>query len=167
MLKAIKEIIIMLLVCLVALLLLAVVFYEYIPARKIVAEVTTYNATDTVAQLLTDDIDKKDNSVVLTFEEGEYEVTTKDLKNYEATDKYVPGKSNPFAEVKGEEDDDDSNTTSTSGNSTNSNSSTSTNTNTNSSANTSKNTNSSTKNTNSTTNTNKTDDEYIKDKGTK
>ena len=103
MLKIIKEIIIMLLVCLVAILLLAVLFYEYIPARKVVAEVTTYTASDTVSELLADDIDKKDVDVILTFEEGEYEVTSSDLNNYEATNNYVPGKANPFAAVSTEE----------------------------------------------------------------
>ena len=95
MLKIIKEIIIMLLVCLVAILLLAVLFYEYIPARKVVAEVTTYTASDTVSELLADDIDKKDVDVIL--------VTSSDLNNYEATNNYVPGKANPFAAVSTEE----------------------------------------------------------------
>ena len=42
--KIIKEIIIMLLVCLVGMLLFSVIFYEYIPNRKIIPEVTQYSA---------------------------------------------------------------------------------------------------------------------------
>lgn len=97
--KTIKEIIIMLLVCLIGILLFAVVFYEYIPTRKVVAEVTTYKASNTVEELLADNIDQNSNNVILTFEEGEYEVTSSDLNNYEATNIYVPGKANPFAPV--------------------------------------------------------------------
>ena len=97
MLRAIKEIIILLLICLVALLLLAVVFYEYIPARKNVTEISSYSDTSKISELLADDIDEKSKDVLLTYEEGEYEVTSSDLKNYQATEKYVPGKANPFA----------------------------------------------------------------------
>ena len=92
--KIIKEIIMLLLVCLVALLLLAVVFYEFIPTRKNVSEVSSYKDTAKISELLSDDIDK---NVILTYEEGEYEVTSSDLKNYEVAEKYVPGKANPFA----------------------------------------------------------------------
>jgi hypothetical protein len=116
MLKAIKEIILMLLVCLAGILLFAVVFYEYIPSRKVVAEVATYEASEEVQGLLADNIDSEDNDVILTFESGTYEVTTSDLTHYKAIDRYIPGKSNPFATISGSTDgaDDDSNGTSTS-----------------------------------------------------
>ena len=122
--KVIKEIIIMLLICLVIMLIFAVVFYEYIPNRKVVAEVTTYTPSDKTQELLADNIDSKEDEVVLT-----YEVTSSDLNNYEITNEYVPGRVNPFAEVSegvdGEVPDGnntaiDDNTNSTSGNTTNS-----------------------------------------------
>lgn len=122
--KVIKEIIIMLLICLVIMLIFAVVFYEYIPNRKVVAEVTTYTPSDKTQELLADNIDSKEDEVVLT-----YEVTSSDLNNYEITNEYVPGRVNPFAEVSegvdGEVPDGnntakDDNTDSTSGNTTNS-----------------------------------------------
>lgn len=90
--KIIKEIIIMLLICLVGILLFAVIFYQYIPNRKIVAEVAEYKASDEVEQLLQDNVDQDDNEVVLT-----YSVTSSDLSNYEATNNYNPGKANPFS----------------------------------------------------------------------
>ena len=92
--KAIKEIIIMLLICLATMLILAIVLYKYIPNRKVVPEVVTYTATEEVQDLLNDNIDTKSDSdnVILT-----YEVTSSDLKNYQSTNTYVPGKSNPFA----------------------------------------------------------------------
>lgn len=89
--KVIKEIIIMLLICLVGMLLFAVVFYEFIPSRKSVAEVTKYVATDEVQQMLADDIDEENQQVIKT-----YEVTSSDLNNYEFKNEYVPGKANPF-----------------------------------------------------------------------
>lgn len=94
--KAIKEIIIMLLICLITMLILAIVLYKYIPNRKVVPEVVAYTATEDIQDLLNDNIDTKSDSdnVILT-----YEVTSSDLKNYQDINTYVPGKSNPFAAV--------------------------------------------------------------------
>lgn len=92
--KVIKEIMIMLLVCLVGMLLFAVAFYEFIPSRKVVPDVTQYSASEKVQELLADNIDKTNDQVVLT-----YKVTSSDLNNYKVTKDYVPGKANPFAEV--------------------------------------------------------------------
>ena len=90
----IKEVIIMLLVCLVGILLFAVIFYEFIPNRKVVAETVKYQATSEVRQLLSDNVDNRENQVLKT-----YTVTSSDLNNYEQTNDYVPGKADPFAEV--------------------------------------------------------------------
>ena len=90
--KVIKEMMIMLLVCLVGMLLFAVAFYEFIPSRKVVPEVTQYSVSEQVQELLADDIDKRNDQVVLT-----YKVTSSDLNNYKVTNDYVPGKANPFA----------------------------------------------------------------------
>ena len=92
--KIIKEIIIMLLVCLVGMLLFSVIFYEYIPNRKIVPEVTQYSASDKIKEQMADDIDKKDDQIVKTFE-----VTSSVLNNFKVTKDYVAGKANPFAAV--------------------------------------------------------------------
>jgi len=92
--KVVKEIIIMLLICLISMLLLAVILYDYIPNRKVVAEVSTYTTSEEIEAQLADDIDSEEKEVVLT-----YEVTSKDLSSYEITNEYVPGKANPFAAV--------------------------------------------------------------------
>lgn len=92
--KIIKEIIILLLVCLVGMLLFSVIFYEYIPNRKIIPEVTQYSASDKIKEQMADDIDKKDDQIVKTFE-----VTSSDLNNFKVTKDYVAGKANPFAAV--------------------------------------------------------------------
>lgn len=106
--KVIKEIIILLLICLVIMLLLAICFYEFIPSRKVVAEVTEYAPQEEIEELLSDDIDSEKDEVVLT-----YEVTSSDLNNYEITNEYVPGRINPFAAVEEEEEEVSGNNTNT------------------------------------------------------
>ena len=93
--KIIKEIIIMLLICLVGMLLFAVILYEYIPNRKVVPEVAMYNASEKIKELKADDIDKRDETIIKTFQ-----VTSSDLTNYKVANDYVPGKSNPFGTKK-------------------------------------------------------------------
>ena len=90
--KVIKEIIIMLVICLLT--MLAIALYRYIPNRKAVPEVVTYTASEDVQDLLEDNIDTKSDqdNVILT-----YEVTASDLSGYQSTNTYIPGKSNPFA----------------------------------------------------------------------
>ena len=114
--KVIKEIIIMLLICLVTMLVLAILLYRYIPNRKVVPEVTTYVATEDVQTLLADDVDSDEgkDDILLT-----YEVTSADLKNYQATEDYVPGKANPFGAYKAGTEEEKPDGDSSSTNSTN------------------------------------------------
>jgi len=97
--KIIKEIILMLLTCLAGMLLFAVIFYNYIPNRKIVPEVAQYNASEKIKALKADDIDKRNETIIKTFQ-----VTSSDLINYEIANDYVPGKSNPFGSAKSNPD---------------------------------------------------------------
>ena len=60
--KVIKEIIIMLLICLLTMLVLAIALYKYIPNRKIVPEVVKYTASEEVQDLLEDNIDSKSDT---------------------------------------------------------------------------------------------------------
>ena len=118
--KVIKEIIIMLLVCLITMLILAIGLYKYIPNRKAVPEVVTYTASEDVKDLLEDNIDKKSDSddVILT-----YEVTASDLTGYQSINTYVPGKSNPFAAASSSTSNDgDNNSSSNNGDSSSDNS---------------------------------------------
>ena len=57
--KAIKEIIIMLLICLIAMLGLAIGLYQYIPSKKNVPEIVQYEASEQVQDLLEDNIDQE------------------------------------------------------------------------------------------------------------
>lgn len=118
--KVIKEIIIMLLVCLITMLILAIGLYKYIPNRKAVPEVVAYTASEDVKDLLEDNIDKKSDSddVILT-----YEVTASDLTGYQSINTYVPGKSNPFAAASSSTSNDgDNNSSSNNGDSSSNNS---------------------------------------------
>jgi len=94
--KAIKEIIIMLLICLIAMLGLAIALYQYIPSKKNVPELVQYQVSEQVQDLLEDNIDQKSDQdrVILT-----YEVTKGELSGYQTTNDYIPGKSNPFGAV--------------------------------------------------------------------
>ena len=119
--KIIKEIIIMLLICLITMLIFAILLYDYVPNRKVVAEVTQYTTSPETQNLLADNIDSGENEVVLT-----YEVTSKDLSSYEISNEYVPGKANPFeatssGSTSGEANDNTTNTTTNSNTITNTN----------------------------------------------
>ena len=94
--KAIKEIIIMLLICLVVMLGLAIALYKYIPSKKNIPEIAKYVVSEQVQDLLEDNIDQKSDKdrVILT-----YEVTKGELSGYQITNDYIPGKSNPFGQV--------------------------------------------------------------------
>ncbi|MBR0428025.1 MAG: hypothetical protein IJK18_07505 [Clostridia bacterium] len=121
--KIIKEMIIMLLVALASMLLFAVIFYEYIPNRKVVPEVLQYSASEKIKELKADNIDQRNEQVIKTFE-----VTSSDLSNYKVTNDYVAGKSDPFDPTK--QSPDASSSTKKPGSEDNSNSSTTENTST-------------------------------------
>ena len=104
MIRIIKEAVIILLICLVGMLLFAVVFYKYIPNRKVIPDVEKYEASEKVSAQLADNVDNSDENQRKTYR---YEVTSNDLNNYIIKNDYVPGKANPFAEVS---EDPESNT---------------------------------------------------------
>ena len=139
----IKEIIIVLLLALAIILILGVLLYEYVPANKIIPEKVSYTTPENAKQELETDSNVDDTEVIIT-----YQIDSTDLKNYQKIQEYVPGKKNPFEEVKEEIEnieDENGNTTSD----------TQKNPNTSESAN---------KNTSSSTNSNT---GYLPDKGTK
>ena len=96
--KAIKEIIILLILCLAIMLVLAIALYQYIPSRKQVPEIQIYSASEEVQDLLEDDIASRSDD---TEPVETYKVTSSDMKNYKTKQDYIPGKVNPFAEYSG------------------------------------------------------------------
>lgn len=90
--KVIKEIMIMLLLCLAIILILGVLLYEYVPSNKIIPDEVSYTTPETVKEELSKSEDVENDEVILT-----YSVDSTDLDNYERINTYVPGKPNPFS----------------------------------------------------------------------
>ena len=102
--KFIKDAIIVLLICLVAMLGLAVGLYQFIPSRKVVPEVKQYYATEEVRELKDENTTEKITTYSFpndSTNDTELKVTSSDLDGYETTNDYVPGKINPFSEYSG------------------------------------------------------------------
>lgn len=89
----IKEIFIMLLLCIAILLLLGILFYDYIPTNKFVPTRQAYETPQNVKE----EIDEKITELEKT--EISYEITDADLNIYKQSSSYKPGKSNPFSMV--------------------------------------------------------------------
>ena len=87
----IKEIIIVLLLCLAIILVLGVLLYEYVPSNKVIPEKVSYTTPENVKE----ELNKADNTNVITT--YEYNVEASDLNNYKRVSDYVPGKQNPFS----------------------------------------------------------------------
>lgn len=91
-----KEIIITLLICIVVILLLAVLFYQYIPTNKIIpSKVTAYKTPENVAS----EISENDTTSGIVPTNQTFEVTDSDLSLYKKSKSYNPGKVDPFADV--------------------------------------------------------------------
>lgn len=131
--NVIKEIIILLLLCLAIILLLGILLYEYVPMSKTVPNPVSYTTPEDVQQELASSSDVDNSQIILT-----YEVDSTDLNNYERINDYQPGKANPFSsyETSGENTTTNGSATGGSSSSSGSSSSNSNNTNTSSSGNT-------------------------------
>mgnify|MGYP005785280483 CR=1 FL=1 len=91
--KVIKEIIIMLLLCLAIILILGILLYEYVPMTKTIPNPVSYTAPEGVEQELQDTSD----DVLLSFNNESEEIDSAELNNYERINNYQPGKANPFS----------------------------------------------------------------------
>lgn len=116
--SVLKEIIIVLLLCLAIILILGILLYEYVPIAKTIPNEVSYTTPENVKQELLSSSDVDDSQIIMT-----YEVNSDDLSNYRRVQDYVPGKANPFSSYETQEDDEEENE-SPDGNSTNDNSST-------------------------------------------
>ena len=87
----IKEIIIMLLLCVAILLILGVLFYDYIPTNKVIPTKEAYSTPENVKAEINEQITELEKTEI------SYEVTDADLNIYKQSSSYKPGKSNPFA----------------------------------------------------------------------
>lgn len=122
----IKELIIVLLLCLAIILLLGVLLYEYVPSNKIIPDKVSYTTPEEVREELSKSENVDSEQIILT-----YSVDAADLNNYEKINSYVPGKPNPFSDFSSSSEEEQENgdtqnggtTNGNSGNSSNSNSS--------------------------------------------
>lgn len=88
----IKEIFIMLLLCIAIVLILGVVFYSYIPTNKIIPEKIAYTTPENIKEELANELTNESMTTVVT-----YEIDASDLNVYIKSGSYVKGKPNPFA----------------------------------------------------------------------
>ena len=152
----IKELIIVLLLCLAIILILAILLYEYVPISKTIPNQVAYTTPEDVKQELLAAGDVDESQIIMT-----YEVNSEDLNNYARINDYNPGKANPFSSY--ETQTSGQSTTTTNGTSSNSGSTTSS-SNTGTSSSTSNNSNNG-KQENSNTTTS--GGSFFQDKGTK
>ncbi len=145
--NVIKEIIILLLLCLAIILLLGILLYEYVPMSKTVPNPVSYTTPEDVQQELAASSDVDNSQIILT-----YEVDSTDLNNYERINDYQPGKANPFSSYETSGENTTTNGSATGGSSSFSGSSSSNSNNT---------------NTSSSGNTTTSGGQYFQDKGTK
>lgn len=89
----IKETCIILLLCVAILLVLGIVFYEYIPISKVIPNKVTY----TVPEEVKNELDSTPQSSETTTQTLTYEIDSGDLKKYEKSGVLDKGKSNPFS----------------------------------------------------------------------
>lgn len=88
-----KEIIIILLLCLAILLVLSVLFYDYNPITKVVPNKIAYTAPEGIKNELAEENELKEVPV----ESKVYTIEGSDLNIYKKSKSYNPGKANPFA----------------------------------------------------------------------
>ena len=88
----VKELIIILLLCLAVILILGIIFYEYVPMSKTIPNEVSYTTPEDVKQELIETGDVDESQIVMT-----YEVDSTDVNNYKRIQGYKPGKANPFS----------------------------------------------------------------------
>ena len=101
----VKEVCIILLLCLAICLVLGVVFYDYIPNNKVVpSTVEAYKTSNTIKDEISQEIvDYPKQNITL-------EITDSDLRLYKNSGSYSTGKSNPFVVESGDSTNTDTNT---------------------------------------------------------
>lgn len=90
--SAIKEIFIILLLCIAIILILGIILYDYIPINTEIPTAEAYVTPNNVQQEMEEEIIQENDVTIIT-----YEVTDSDLNVYKQTGSYVEGKANPFS----------------------------------------------------------------------
>ena len=90
--SVIKEIFIILLLCVAIMLILGIILYDYIPINKEIPTAEAYVTSNEVKEEMNENIIQENEVTLIT-----YEVTDSDLNVYSQTGSYEEGKANPFA----------------------------------------------------------------------
>ncbi len=88
----IKEIIIILLLCLAIILLLGILLYNYVPMSKTLPNPVSYVTAEDVGKELAEASTIDESQVIMT-----YEIDSTDLNNLKRVQTYKPGKAHPFS----------------------------------------------------------------------
>ncbi len=89
--KVIKELIIILLLCLAIILVLGLLLYDYVPTGKIIPDEVSYTTPSEIKEEINTDQGLNDGKPLV------YSIGPTELRNYEKINTYVPGKTNPFS----------------------------------------------------------------------
>lgn len=87
----IKETFIMLLLCIAIVLILGILFYDYIPTNKVIPTKEAYSTPENVKIEINEQITEIEKTEI------SYEITDSDLNIYKQTSSYKPGKRDPFS----------------------------------------------------------------------
>ena len=90
--KVIKEICIGILALIAIMLLLAIVFYDYVPINKVIPNKVAYTVPENVKTELNEDVTIQNTQP----QKITYSVTSSDLEEYKSATVYQPGNPNPF-----------------------------------------------------------------------
>lgn len=122
--SVIKELILLLLLCLAVILILGILLYRYVPMAKTLPNEVAYTIPAEAKEELANSAHIDESQIIMT-----YSVNASDLNNYQKIKDYKPGKANPFAGTvvqsgnNGNAGNNTNSGTSTNANTTNSNSS--------------------------------------------
>ena len=94
-----KELIITILLCGAIIGIMGVFLYNYMPIGKEIPAVPNYETPGEIKEMLNSNDSLEEEKIVMT-----YDIDSTDLNNYKKTQKYKPGKANPFSsyETEGE-----------------------------------------------------------------
>ncbi len=105
--KIFKEAIITILMCIAICLILAIIFYEYMPTTKIVPSgVEKYSTPETIKDEIEQTTVDYTNTTVQNIT---FEITDTDLKIYKNSGSYSTGKANPFVASSADVSNDNNN----------------------------------------------------------
>ena len=93
--RFLKELMITVLLCIALVLILAVIFYDYIPINKTIPEPVEYAMPESLSEVkeeLKNAVEEEEEKIIVT-----YEIDDSDLNGYKKQGSYKEGKVDPFS----------------------------------------------------------------------